>query len=245
MVEADTGVPESVTQHLKHNLVQTTDFSAICVDGGYKPDEALGELARAGADLGISAALLAMGHSPEDAFRAVHTYRVENNQQYGWHSDTHDTGDRHHGSLCGCGHCNMAFSQASRYGVESTQVEELLALIKQMQEKSPKTMRFVRLNREHQEEGIILVDSTKFTVLPWDLSANRQFFVYDQTRDALLLDAIADHAGVNVDNLMEVVQNQTNNTLGLLGSSKGKPIYKVTGSRGVVSVSLAGYAPSF
>lgn len=240
-VEAKTGVPKAATTHLKTNLVKATGESSICVDGGYKPEEALGELARAGADLGISEALLTLGLSPKAAFEAVYDYRVGQGQKYGWHSDTH--ADYDPGIFSGCGHYNATHQNTDRYQVELDQVEELLKIVKAYQVENPENMRYISLDREHAEAGIFVVLSPKVSVLPWDLRTKNQFFVYDKTRDLALLTEIARAAEVNPSQLQQVVEDQTNATLGLLGSSKGKPLYSVEYADGNVTVEKIGNAP--
>lgn len=261
-IEAGENVPVEVVQHVQNNLVQATSESSICVDGGYKPDEAMGELARAGGDLGISMALLKMGLTPEQAFLTVYTHRVNNGQKYGWHSDMHvdpDSADHeHHGSdaIVGCGHCNAAYKNADRYGVSPDSVKQLLEIIKFYQKEYPENMRYVNLDRDHDENGILVVKSTDVSVLPWDLQSNRQFFVYDAARDEELLEEIAEKALEILsaenpimtlekvsDELKKIVSEQTTTTLGLLDSSKGKPMYAINYSDGTVTIELLGYAP--
>lgn len=253
-IKSDQEIPEEVLEHVKHNLVQATNLSSICVDGGYTPEEALGELARAGGDLGISTALLSLGFSVGEAFSIVYQYRKDHGQKYGWHTDTHvdpkDGGHSHSEAICGCGHCNAAFLNASRYGIDSEQIVKLLEKIKEMQQNEPKNMRFVNLDREHQEEGIFVIESDEVSILPWDKRRNHQFFVYDQARDVKQLEKIAEmiqkgqySQKINAHELLDAVTKQTNTTLGLLGSSKGKPMYTLSHEHGVVTVKLVGHAP--
>lgn len=261
-IEAGENIPAEVVQHVQNNLVLATNESSICVDGGYQPDEAMGELARAGGDLGISMALLKMGLTPEQAFLTVYNYRFDNGQKYGWHSDKHvdpDNSDHdHHGSdaIVGCGHCNAAYKNADRYGVSSDSVKQLLEIIKLYQKEYPENMRYVNLDRNHDEKGILVVKSTDVSVLPWDLQTYKQFFVYDAARDEILLGEIAEKALAVLtaenpmmtlekasDELKKIVSEQTNTTLGLLESSKGKPMYAINYSDGTVTIELTGYAP--
>ena len=211
-IEVEGDVPEAVKGHVQDNLVKATSLSSICVDGGHRAEQAMGELARAGADLGISLALMKMGMKAEEAFLTVYNYRVDNGQKYGWHGDNHvektatigvppvesevvEDHDRHHKdeSISGCGHCNAAFHYATKYGLEPADVQELLNIIKSYQT-NPETManmHYVYLERDHAEEGIFVVNSLDVTILPWDENANKQFFVYDAARDTILLQDIA------------------------------------------------------
>lgn len=241
-VTAGDNVPSEAVTHLKANLVKATNESSICVDGGYQPKEAMGELARAGADLGISEALMTLGLSPQEAFDAVYEYRVSKGQKYGWHSDAH--ADHDHSIFSGCGHYNATHLNADRYQVELNQVEELLEIVKAHQVEHPENMRYISLDREHAEAGIFVVISPEISVLPWDLETKQQFFVYDKTREVSLLTEIALAAKVDVDKLLQVIDDQTNATLGLLDSSKGKPLYSVEYADGVVTVNHVGNAPT-
>lgn len=254
-VEAKNDVPEDVLTHVKENLVVPTNKSSICVDGGYTKEQAAGELARPGADLGISISLLKMGFSPEEAFLAVYDYRVKNGQKYGWHTDTHvdpvDGSHAHSEAICGCGHCNMANSRSGEYGVDGSNVLDLLNIIKKYQDSNPENMRFVNLDRDHQEKGILVVNSDQVTVSPWDKLKNSQFFVYDAARDAQLLRDIVESINVgengkkfSYEQLKEIVDQHTGATLGLLGSSKGKPMYNITVNGDKLTVELVGNAPT-
>lgn len=240
-ITAGDNVPQAVIDHLQSNLVTATHESSICVDGGYQPTEALGELARAGADLGISEALMALGLSARDAFDVVYNYRVSKGQKYGWHSDTH--ADHDEKIFSGCGHYDATHRNADRYQVELDQVEELLEIVKAHQVENPENMRYISLDREHAEAGIFVVLSPEVSVLPWDLGTKNQFFVYDQARDLALLSEIAQAAEVDPSQLQQVIDDQTNATLGLLGSSKGKPLYSVEYVDGNVTVKKIGNAP--
>ncbi|MCB9813414.1 MAG: hypothetical protein H6772_03340 [Pseudomonadales bacterium] len=276
-IEAGADVPVDVIAHVKENLAIPTSESSICVDGGYSKEEAQGELARPGADLGISIALLKMNFTPEQAFLTVYNYRVMEGQKYGWHSDKHvdpkygqSDGDlednldhevqkvhndhhevaSHSDAICGCGHCNAANNSSSEYELDPNQVLELLNIVKQYQASHPENMRFVNLDRDHNEKGILVIDSDEVTVYPWDKEKGVQFFVYDSKRDQQLLANIVEYINlVQTDNLItyeqfkQIVEDHTQATLGLLGSSKGKPIYTISVENGKLTIKSSGNAP--
>ncbi|NCN87312.1 MAG: hypothetical protein COZ34_02130 [Candidatus Pacebacteria bacterium CG_4_10_14_3_um_filter_34_15] len=253
-IEANSDVPSDVIAHVQENLAIPTSQSSICVDGGYTKEQAEGELARPGADLGISISLIKLGLSPEEAFLAVYDYRVKKGQKYGWHTDTHvdpeDGSHAHSEAICGCGHCNVAYTRSEEYGVEGERVAELLIVIKDYQALAPANMRFVNLDRDHNEKGILVVNTDEITVYPWDKEKDNQFFVYDSVRDAKLLNDIVesikeDSKGKNItfEQLKEVVDQHTGATLGLLGSSKGKPMYKITINDKKLVIELVGNVP--
>lgn len=253
-IEANSDVPSDVIAHVQENLAIPTTQSAICVDGGYTKEQAEGELARPGADLGISISLLKLGFTPEQAFLAVYNYRVKNGQKYGWHSDTHvdpeDGSHAHSEAICGCGHCNAANSRSEEYGVDGEQVLELLNIIKTYQASNSENMRFINLDRDHKEKGILVVNSDEITIYPWDKEKDNQFFVYDSMRDAKLLADIVESINaegnaqnITFEQLKSVVDQHTGATLGLLGSSKGKPMYSISINDAKLVIELAGNAP--
>jgi hypothetical protein len=193
---------------------------------------------------------MALGFRPKEAFQIVFNYRMARGQKYGWHTDTHDDGNQHGNKLCGCGHCNVAFKEAAEYGVKADKVRELLEIIKEKQKQEPQNMRFINLNRNHQEDGVLIVTSTGITVLPWDQKTNKQFFVYDLARDEQLLAEIlveitkADPTKqITIGKLKKIAQNHANLTLANLPSSQGKPIYEVGYNGRTVNIKLKSHVP--
>lgn len=125
--ETEGHVPQVVINHVLACLVKPTHVASICVDGGYTQAEAQGELARAGGDLGLSAALLALGFSPKSAFDLVLKFRLNNAQKYGWHTDTHEG---HGDVVIGCGHANTAINHSEFYGVTSQDMLLLVQMVR-------------------------------------------------------------------------------------------------------------------
>lgn len=238
-------VPTIVTNHVRSMRVAVDVSRVKCVDGGYKENEATGAMSFAGGALGLSMMLLAHKFSPREAFTVVRNFLKNEGIRYGWHTDQHEG---HQGVLVGCGHCNAAINQSEKYGLDSNAVEQLLNMIRQELENSTE-IECVVLDREHTEEGILVVTSTNYTVKPWDESLNRQFFIYDQTHHVQLLQKLASYLEkinitVSFDDLLVSAQNQTNTTLGLLASSKGKPMYSVDSSQEEPVIKVIGHAPS-
>jgi len=249
-------------KHAQKMRVPVDNSKNKCVDGGYQKDQEVGAMAIPGGDLGVSMALLRVGYSPAEAFSLVKKFVVDRGGKYSWHSDTHaepsghdeheDHDHKHHHDkpAVGCGHCNAAISQAEQYGVKSKDVSTLLSTIRNEQE----DMNLVVLDREHEEKAILVVTSSDFTVKPWDQEDNNQYFIYDANRhQQFLKEFVAELAKngknqangqeVTFDSLWAASQEQTNATLGLLKSSKGKPMFTVDVSSEVPEVQLAGFAP--
>ncbi len=249
-------------KHAQKMRVPVDNSKAKCVDGGYKEDQEVGAMAIPGGHLGISMALLRVGYAPNEAFSLVKNFVVDRGGKYDWHSDTHaepsahdehdHEGHEHHHDkpAVGCGHCNAAISQAEQYGVKSEDVSSLLGTIRTEQD----GMNMVVLDREHEEKAILVVTSSEHTVKPWDQEDNNQYFIYDVTRHQQFLEEFmaelvksgnnqVNGQEITFDNLWAASQEQTNATLGLLKSSKGKPMFTVDVSSEIPEVKLAGYAP--
>lgn len=240
---SDASFREKVITHAKKMRVPVDNTRSKCVDGGYRGEEAVGATAFAGAHLGLSMALLRLGLSPKDAFEHVYSFVTQDGNPYCWHTDTHEG----HGAVVGCGHCNAAISNADHYGVTGESVSELLSIVREAQE-NRENMEMVILDREHAEQAILVITSTDYTVKPWDQEDDIQFFIYDKVRHLALLEAFAEYLGnkgveVSYDDLVVASDAQTNSTLGLLGSSKGKPLYTVNVSGDEPEVEYVGDAP--
>ena len=94
----------------------------------------------------------------------------------------------------------------------------------------------------------MVVTSTDHTVQPWDQEDDVQFFIYDKTRHLNLLEELTSfleekERKIAYQELVAASEAQTNATLGLLGSSKGKPIFTVDVSGSEPIVEFVGYAP--
>lgn len=238
-------IPEQVRQHIKKMRVAANSSMRKCVDGGYQKNEAVGATAIPGGDLGISMALLQMGYTPQKSFNLVYTFVRENNQSYCWHTDTHEG---HDDCIIGCGHGNAAINKARDYDLVSSDVQTLLNIVRQKQEDEKADMDMIILNREHNEQGILVVMSTDYTVKPWDQENNTQYFIYDKKRhEQLLWNFVTfwEKHGEKIDyqSLLETSNRQTHATLGLLNSSKGKPMYLVNISDKETKIQYSGQAP--
>lgn len=233
-----------IVAHSKKMRVAADSTRTKCVDGGYRGEEAVGAIAMPGGHLGISIALLDLGFSPEDAFELVYKFSAKDSNPYCWHTDTHEG---HDGVVVGCGHCNAAIGNGNHYGVDGSKTQALLDLVRKAQEER-ENMEMVILDREHAEEAILVVTSTDFTVKPWDQEDDVQFFIYDKVRHLDMLKRLVDFMAengkeVSYEDLVAASDKQTNSTLGLLGSSKGKSLFTVDVSGVEPVVELVGQAP--
>ena len=227
-------------EHSKKMRVFADDGRAKCVDGGYKEDEAVGAMAIPGGHEGVSMALLSLGFSAQESFDIVHNFLKKRNIPYCWHTDTHEGSD---GCIVGCGHWNTAISCCDEYCVDKKEVLKLLEIIKVASEVKSSEVECVVLDRDHKEKGILVVESTDYTVKPWDVKEDIQFFIYDKNRHQMFLRELCDENNIDFSKLKEATDKQTNLTLGLLGSSRGKPMYSVDVSSVEPEVSFIADAP--
>jgi len=243
-MQDQTNLQAKVIAHAKKMRVVSDSTRTKCVDGGYRGEEAVGAIAIPGAHLGISMALLDLGFSPEESFELVYKFSSKDGNPYCWHTDTHEG---HNGVVVGCGHCNAAIGNGNHYGVEGEKTQELLEIIRKAQEER-ENMESVILDREHAEQAILVITSTDFTVKPWDQEDDIQFFIYDKIRHLQMLKSLTQFINqsgkeLSYEDLVASSDRQTNSTLGLLGSSKGKPIFTVDVSSEEPKVELVGQAP--
>lgn len=259
----DTLAPKEVTLEeviafAERNRVAANNKISKCVDGRYRMGEADGAIAFPGAHLGLSMALLAYGFAPEESFKLVYTFLQEKGENYCWHTDDHadpkNDAEAHAGHdkpVIGCGHCNEAIKDGSHYGAKAEDVRKLQEMVRAAQVAGV-GMESVNLTGGHAERAVLVVTSEDYTVKSWDETTNEQFFIYDKTRHEQLITELVAHinAGVtdetkqiDTQKLIEIAWKQTQATLGLLGSSKNKPIFTVDAASEQPVVTVFGRAP--
>ncbi len=217
----------------------------VCVDGRHLPEDIENNKnAVPGGDLGLPMALLdaRIGLSPKGAFDLVNGYLKSIGGSFTWHSDKHVEdelkGDHHShevhdGNHVGCGHCNAAIKNAKQYGIDGNSVKELLDLVRAEQKVPESGLTYIELPGDHAEKAIFVVNSDNYTVSHSDMNGSgEQYFVYDQKRYFDYLAKFVEYAkgkgqDIDLEVLKVIIGEHTNATLGLLGSSKNKPIYEV------------------
>jgi hypothetical protein len=224
-----------------------------CVDGGYTPEQAQGMTAFAGADLGLSMTLLAIdGVLPKQAFEIVHGFLTSRGEVYTWHSDKHTEESDSDEPAVGCGHNNASLvpDNEGHFGISSSDSAELLSIVREKTDNG--LAEKVVLDREHTENGLMIIHGSDYTVQPWNPATNQQSFIYDVDRHQQLVRELAEYCRnekqleITDDQLLKIADTQTNATLGLLGTSRGAPIYDVHfDDEGKPLVSAAGYAPDY
>jgi hypothetical protein len=239
----DKVIPADVAgtfEYVKKNTVIARE-GRKCVDGRYSSKTARGMIARAGGDCGYVMALMAinkkkkLGLTPEQCFNEV--YRVIQQKMHGpfcIHTDHHvdpstEGGNDHlHKTVIGCGHLSKASSQKLResYDVANSDVKKIIAYVRNLAEIN-KNIDMVNLDGDHNEQGVLLIESEDYTVNASD--ENRMYFIYDKTRDddfMRKLVKVLDLPGVTFEDMKEESDKQLEATLHLL--AKGLPLYHVT-----------------
>lgn len=239
----DKIVPADVTgtsKYIKANTVVAKE-GRKCVDGRYTPDTASGMLARAGGDCGYVMALLAinekkkLGLTPEQCVNEV--YKVICDKFHGafcMHTDHHVDPDddsintKTHETVIGCGHLAKASSQLlrERYDVHNDDMKRVISYAKNLATIS-EHIDLVNLDGEHKEQGVLVIDSTKYTVNSTDGSS--MYFIYDKTRDEEFMRKLVKGMsieGVTYEDLKKESDIQLQATLHNL--AKGLPLYHVT-----------------
>lgn len=223
---------QEIKRFVARAIVAANDAIRRCVDGRYKADdsEARGGIAMPGGDLGLSMSLLSIKnevgsyhYTPQQAFDLVYDLVTSKGQKYYWHTDDHSGEDG-----IGCGHCNAASSEDNqdRYQTKAERVTELHRLVYEAWQMKQDSMVRVVLEGNHGEQGILQILGTEWDVMPQDENG-QQFFIWSSDRHQAYVRQFAETVGIDPDLLWKATAAQLNATLGLLGSSQGKPIYSV------------------
>lgn len=222
-------------EYVQHNVVPANQ-GRKCVDGRYLPNQAAGMIARPGGDCGYVMALMAvnkkkkLGMSPEQCFNAVYKVLAHNHQKFCMHTDHHADPDEHtHKGLIGCGHLVKASTDklCKDYDVEGKEVERFVEYARNLAEIEP-AMEIVNLDGEHEEKGVLVINSDSYTVNADNPEMQRMYFIYDAQRDTSFMKKLVadlDIKGVTFEEMKEESDIQLNATLHNL--AKGLPIYSV------------------
>lgn len=207
-----------------------------CVDGRYLPEQATGMIARPGGDGGYVMALMAvnkkknLGLTPEQCFNAVYN-AVKDDSGFCMHTDHHTDPDATtHIGLIGCGHMAKAANRkfCDDYDVKCEDVEKVIAYARNVKEIS-KGVHMLKLEGEHKEQGVLIVQSTTHTVLADNPKLSQMYFIYDETRDNEFLKKLVKEMhleGVTYEDMKTESDLQLQTTLQLLALHL--PIYTVS-----------------
>lgn len=234
---------DATIAYVQKNTVRARE-GRKCVDGRYPPDTARGMLARAGGDCGYVMALMAINQkkklqlTPEQCFNAV--YKVISQKMHGAfciHTDHHadpeyeGSNGQMHQTLIGCGHLSKAASQwriRQPYDVHSADVKKIIAYAKNLADIDD-NVEMVNLEGEHAERGVLIIDSSTYTVNAMDPKEHTMYFIYDKKRDEAFMKKLVeamDIRGVTVEDMKKEADIQLQATLHNI--AKGLPIYEVS-----------------
>lgn len=221
-----------------HELVEHGIFPANryarCVDGRYAGNE-FGAIATPGADIGFllngfaASNKLDLGLKEEEILQALIRV-VGGYKNLRFHSDEHAKG---HGM--GCGHIKHSTTDYESYGITKAQADFVVGILPELLKQGA---REEILEGEHQESGVLVVESERFSVKPSVRLRNgiHQSFVYQKTltdarlqelAKALLPLALQYNPGLTeirlLSALRQATQEQLQLTVGRL--AKDKPVF--------------------
>ncbi len=228
---------KKTSEYVLCNIVEARE-GRKCVDGRYLPTQGGGMIARPGGDFGYVMALLALnrqkklGLSPEQCFEAVYAVVSQKGDGHFYmHTDHHADPDAStHKGLIGCGHLAKAADAAisAKYGVDAQEIVQLVNYARNIAHVMP-TMEIVNLEGEHNEEGVLVINSDQYTVNAEDPNLGWMYFIYDAARDTEYLKYLVGElniGGVSFEEMKKESDLQLSATLHNL--AKGLPIYKVS-----------------
>lgn len=228
---------ENTRDYILRNIVEARQ-GRKCVDGRYLPSQGTGMIARPGGDCGYVMALLAvnksknLGLSPEQCFNAV--YKVVSSGENGhfcMHTDHHTDPNSHtHNGLIGCGHVAKAAlkSLSAEYDVSGEDVERFINYARHIADIMP-TMEMIKLEGEHKEVGVLVINSEKYTINAEDPALGKMYFVYDELRDMAYLNFLVKEMAIPGVNFAEMKRESDLQLAATLHNlAKGLPVYKVT-----------------
>lgn len=234
-MDAEFGL-KKIKEYVERNVVRARE-GRKCVDGRYLPTQASGMIARPGGDLGYVMALLAvnkqknLGLTPEQCFDGVYDVVIRKNSHFYMHTDHHASG-RHDTkkALIGCGHVAKAAMEdlSKEYDLDGKDVERIVAYARSIAKVSSR-IEIVNLNGEHEEKGVLVVKSGKYTVNAKDPYSHEMFFIYDAARDTEFIENLVeemDIQDISFGEMKRELDMQLRATLHNL--AKGLPIYNVT-----------------
>jgi hypothetical protein len=244
----DSTQPERIHLALRdaHGHIDGNVIPAVagrkCVDGRYAPGT--GQLARAGGDMGYVLVLLALnaqkqlGLTPMQCLDLVYGYATNDGGQFSLHTDTRtdppskDFSHPRNDAEIGCGHCANAADPAFApdFGLDTDEVKTIITYAKARQ-RNGDSVELVRLAGDHAEQGVLLVESSHYTVNASASDRKSMYFIYDRKRDDDYMFALVfwlqshQGLGVSLEEFRGIAWRQTHATLQI--QARDKPIVHV------------------
>ena len=244
---------EKITLFVERNITERADPIKCnkCIDGrpaikGEECAEGKKPAAFPGADLGVAMLLLQEGMTAEEVLHNVLDFLQEHGAVFNYHSDTHHEHDKK--GIIGCGHANAAYEKNEYYAVKGDEQRKLVELVKELTEKKDPRVSEDILDGDHKEQAILIIDDPKESVRHYDPQTGEQYFVYDRLAHMEYIEKLAEFLkkrGYDIDSeqLKKDAEEQAMATLALLGSSQGKPMFKVAIDIDDIAILYQGNAP--
>lgn len=240
---------EKIQEYVLRNVVPVR-IGRKCVDGRYLPTQATGMIARPGGDLGYVMALMAvskrrkLGFTSEKCFDEVYKVVCKDKGHFYLHTDHHVDPDVNiQKSLIGCGHAAKAANEnlAKGYGVESKDMANLVAYVRNIAHKTP-NIEMIILHGDHGEKGVLVVHGEKYTVNAQNPATKEMYFVYDEERDTRFLNYLVGEMAIKGVDFAEM-KRESDLQLGatLHNLAKGLPIFDVNFKGKTPSASFASF----
>ena len=241
---------KEVEAFVERNITERADPIQCnkCIDGrpaikGEECEEGKKPAAFPGADLGIAMILLEQGMTAEEALKNTLDFLQENGAIFNYHSDTH-----HKENGIGCGHANAAQEKNEYYAHRKDEQRKLIELVQELERQGDPRVSEDILDGDHKEKAILIIDDPKESVRHYDPQTGEQYFVYDRLAHMEYIEKFAEFLqkrgyDIDIDALKKAAENQAMTTLALLGSSQGKPIFKVAMDIEGVAALYQGNAP--
>jgi hypothetical protein len=229
---------EQTIAYISDNIIRAHD-GRKCVDGRYLPTQASGMIARPGGDVGYVMALLAVNKkkgldlTPEQCFNAVYKV-VSKSKGFCLHTDHNSDPDSHtHIGLIGCGHLAKAATKglAKDYDVDSEDMRRVVEYSRNLAEIN-NAVHMINLEGQHQEKGVLVIQSSNYTVNADNPKLGRMYFIYDKSRDEAFMQQLSEEMkieGITPEELYREMRLESDVQLRatLHNLAKGLPVYTV------------------
>ncbi len=217
---------KNVESFIKKNLVKADNSGAACPDGRYTKDQDNGWIRIFGAHLGVCMAVMASFREKEIAFSYDEVFSktklallATTGKEFKLQAHTDD-----HKEI-GCGHVEQAVSgkYEELYGIKR---KDALSIWEKA--KKDNSVNWITLHGGHKEKGILLLESTEYTVHSQDEKQKEMYFVIDVLRTNDLLMSFSQKAnfkGITTEDIVKNYWRQARATSSIL--AKGLPQFEV------------------
>lgn len=221
---------EDVNNYVKASII-LSQKGTKCFDGRYLPNQGRGMLSRPGADCGYVMALEAvnrkknLGLTSEQCFNAVFRAVTKLNGIFYFHTDEYDAS-----GYIGCDHLASAarHGYSWEYDIRSKDVREMINYARNLCEVSSE-IKMINLTGDHHEKGVLIVRSSRYTVVADNPKRHEMYRVYDVDRDREFMEELIqemDIKNVTLKDMLHEANLQLDATL--QNFAIGLPVYEVS-----------------